>query len=225
MNSGVIQAKKHSIRDLEKSPLTSGDLERIVKLGTIIRLTWGGEYIDFRYYEPSYMECNSMNFLELVNLKATTSGGFYPVEGSSVFLDYEDSPLKIDIKPYSMEEFLQLSKKATTLTVIDFKYNPDEPNILNLFDDVKFTFYTDYSQMVSDLEEKEVVVTCPSENILRTDERKFSLTEKSKEILPKIYLDEYINKFHEVDSLGTSFFIGLTNIIKILHSELFKDKN
>lgn len=68
----------------------------------------------------------------------------------------------------------------------------------------------DYSNMITQLEKKGLIETKPSTCVLRTDERKF-----------KIKYDNTFSDFYEVDCLGTSHKIELSERIKDLYLKHF----
>ena len=234
-------------RDLALRPLDVAELKNIINISPSIRLYWGKEYVDFRFTSPTDFDLDVEKALQIFHPKGTVSVGLYPSGGSYVLLGRGVSENSIDIKFYELYEFCELSKKAQELVAMNVPFNNPEPfqnKVLkgegfleskkpsltggsqefiykDLFHEVKVRSYTDYAWIITDLEKNGFVDTYPSENILRTDERRFTLKPKSETINPD--LRSYIGQTFEVDSLGTSFYSELSEGIVFLSSRYFKD--
>jgi hypothetical protein len=228
----AVKLKTYYIRDLNLTPLNIIDLEFIIyNISPSIRLNWGKEYIDFNFTTPIKSPDSdikkTLKYLKSENI----SIGLYPTNGSYELLGRGISKNSIDIKTYNLKEFCEMSKKATEFIAM---YTQSEKidsrssnhsnleNNINLFHTTKIKSYIDYSYIITELEKNKFVNTFSSENILRTDERRFSLNAISKKINPAI--DLYIGNTYEVDSLGTNFYSELSQEISFLYSRYFKDR-
>lgn len=215
----------HYIRNLKLNPLNVDDLKKIIDISPLVRLYWGKEYVDFNFTSPVDYD------LEIDKILQTFEGGkipigLYPVNGSYSLLGRGVSEYSIDIKVYALEEFCKISKNAQEVVAMKVPLDkPTSPGFIykDLFHEVKVMKYTDYSWIITDLEKHGFVDTFPSENSLRTDERRFRLNSKSEMVIPD--LAPYIGKTYEVDSLGTTFFPELSKGVVFLSSRYFKDNS
>lgn len=215
----------HYVRNLKLNPLNIDDLKKIIDISPFIRLYWGKEYVDFNFTSPVDYD------LEVDKILQRFEGGeipigLYPTNGSYSLLGRGVSEHSIDIKVYNLKEFCKISKNSQEVVAMKIPFNRQTSlgNIYkDLFHEVKVIKYTDYSWIITDLEEHGFVDTFPSENFLKTDERRFILNSKSEKVIPD--LAPYIGKTYEVDSLGTTFFPDLSKGIVFLSSIYFKDKS
>jgi len=224
-------------RDLVLNPLDVTDLKNIIKLSPLLRLCWGKEYVDFHFTTPVDKDPDIEKLLQEFHDDEIYKGedfpredfprenlllGLYPVDGSYSLLGRGVSQNSIDLKIYNLKEFCEISKKAQELVAMGC----NEVSIpgsagKDLFHKVKVRSYIDYPWIITDLEKNGFLNTFPSENILRTDERRFNIKSKSAIINPD--LSSYIGQTFEVDSLGTSFYSELSEGIVFLSSMYFKD--
>ena len=211
------------IRNLELRPLNIEDLKNIIGISPSIRLNWGKEYVDFYFTSPSETDVDVESAIKLFG-GGKIPIGLFPSSGSYSLLGRGVSSNSIDIKIYNLKEFCELSRRFNELVSMNIPFSKSSNSLgfiyKDLFDDVKVVPYADYSWIITDLEKNGYVTTHQSENILRTDERKFTLTKKC-EGYPN--LESYVGKTFEVDSLGTSFHKELTQGIFFLSSRYFKD--
>jgi len=95
-----------------------------------------------------------------------------------------------------------------------------DSSLASIFNFVQVTNYLDYPKMVTDLKERGWLTTCESQNILRTDERRFTLRKEAVAVVKE--LEDYTGETYEVDSLGTSFWDDLSKGIERLWSSRLK---
>jgi len=202
------------VRNLKGSrPLTPSEIDRTGKAFSRFRASWDGQYFDFSY----------------------DGRGFHPVEGKSSLLagsDPEEST--VAIKPYTIQEFLDLIKDASQLTVFtppdgsqftpsdsvkyDYLFNVSE-GFSDLFPVVKFHKYTDYNALLINLEEKGYVSSRPSQNLIASIDKRFQITQEAANLLP--FLKEYADHFYEADCLGTELHRELTTFLHQLSREKY----
>lgn len=188
--------KKCKIDCIRKSiiPLSEEDLLHIVEMCKIIKLTWKDKHVEFNYAKPEE--------------DPFSPKGFYPYSGSWEILGRD-----VPIQTYSTSQFLDLYKTSDTLIAVD----ADTSNVgtcNELFQTSEVKWYVDYSKIISYLEEKKLIRTCSSSNWLSVDGRKFKIKEKALYHVP--LLKDYVNKYYEVDSLGTMVCSDLTSLIELL---------
>ena len=191
----------HYTRLLRESPLTVEDLRSVIPHASSLRSSWGSEYIDFQHDEDV----------------------IYPNQGSIDVLSNPDIGIGFSTGAcYSPEEFCHFlqEKEATEFTIIRCSDDIIQTQPGRIFHYVKITSYTDYPKMISDLEEKGVVTTFPSSNILCCDERKFSFVPGRIDGVEEI--EGYQQSTFEVDSLGTSFWPELTDGVEKLWTRYLK---
>jgi hypothetical protein len=222
----AIKLEIYYIKDLHLTNLNVKELKTIVyNISSSLRLNWGKEYIDFNFVTYSIDRDVTKTLQHLQNENVII--GLYPTGGSYQLLGRNISKNSIDIKIYNLVEFCELSKKATEFIVMNIQqeneYKLENSKYINFFHTTKIKKYIDYSHIITELEKVDIINTFPSENILRTDERRFVLNPISKKINPNI--SEYIGKTYEVDSLGTLFYSELSEEIYLLYSIYFKDVN
>ena len=240
----------HYFRDLVLLPLDVTDLKNIINISPSVRLNWGKEYVDFLFTTPVKFDSDVEKALQMlhggtISVGLYPSGGSYALLGRGVSENSIDIKIydleefcKLSKKaqelvainiPFNKPEPFQNkvlkgegsfdSKDSFQNKVLESE-EPSGSIYKDLFHEVKVRTYIDYSWIITDLEENGFVDICPSENILRTDERRFMLTPKSK-TFPN--LGSYIGQTFEVDSLGTSFYPELSEGIVFLSSRYFKD--
>ena len=177
------------IRDVKNFPLIPDDLKRILEMAEKIKVMWGDDEVIF-YHNKNMI---------------------YPFMGSFHLIGSKGSV--VEVRDYSVIDFCSLVNKATSVVIA--KINSDQPQPHNnLFQKMETTYFTDYSQIITDLEEFGLVATIPSTNILRSDERKFYILPKAEEILQP--LGEWGSKKYEVDLLGCGFWKDLTEDMETL---------
>ena len=195
--------KKCKIDCIRKSSnnLSEDDLFRIIEISKNIRLLWGDKYAEFKYAKDPEDKSFPMK-------------GFYPHTGSNDILGEV-----VKIKLYTSPEFLNLYTSSDFLVALDV----DTSNVgacNELFSSSNVTWYTDYSQLVTYLENSKYLRTKQTENWLSVDGRKFKLNKKFVECVPQ--LETYSQTYYEVDSLGTSLFSELTKFMEILYEYVQK---
>jgi hypothetical protein len=204
------------IRKLKGSrPLTPDEIDQTGKLFSHFRVSWDGQYFDFSYDHHI----------------------FHPIEGKSSLL--VGSKLKestVVVKPYTIQEFLNLIKDASRLTVFtppeglqftpsdgvknDYLFNVSE-RTSDLFPVVKFHKYTDYNTLLYDLEEKGYVSSRPSQNLIASIDKRFQITEEAVKL--RLFLKDYMDHFYEADCLGTELHRELTILLEEVY-QLSKEK-
>lgn len=191
---GIVGYINHYILNLkERQPLTPEEIQQIGRKFTHFRLTWGGEYFDFSY--------------DVI--------AFHPIEGKSSLLTGE----RVTIKPYTIREFIELTKGANYLTVfslpgglqftplsdMEYKYMTKQNSYM--FDFVKIYQYIDYNELLVQLEERGYVTTRSSQNLIATIDKRFELTPKAIQVFP---LFQQYEGYYEADCLGTTLHEHLT---------------
>ena len=156
-----------------------------------ITLYWGAEYVHF------------VKFREIL----------YPSEGSSSILG-----IMIPLMGYDIAHFKNLLEEKKPSNILVFYENLLSNKMLEIFDVGVVEPYKDYSEAITYLEEKGYVATIPSISDLRTDERRFSFLPKVYDILSPELVEKYGERVFEVDSLGSSFFKELSDLISSLVS-------
>ena len=192
--------RKHFIFDLQKhSPLgDSGDLGKVLDLSSKVRLVWG----HYKYVNSPYKLAEEKH----VNFHYEKTEGknlLLPADGSHELLGCSEYGFLIEVKAYTLEEFIDLVQKTnpSEFVLIDVK-NQKEISIVSVFSpSTLITSHLDFPQMITDLEQRKLLTICESINILRTDERRFSLLPDAGNIIPT--LKNHIGKIYEVDILGT----------------------
>ena len=215
----AVKFDAYYVRRLGEKSLTIKDLQGITNLTPEVRLTWGGEYVNFRYTTPMLPDEDVEYVLEGFRDCGEDTDipvGLYPSDGSHSLLGYRISKNSIELKIYSPKEFCQLSETATELIAIVHDVEDTPTPTQNLFHTITTSKYTDYSQTVTDLKQRGLLSTCMSTNMIRTDERRFTLKSLAGKIIPS--LQEHIGITYEVDSLGTSFYDILTKGVEKLWS-------
>lgn len=172
------------------SMISPKDLSEVLPLSEEFKCMWGGEYIVF----------------------CSDRGIIYPLRGSTSLLGR-----LVDINPYTCEEFCACLEQSMCTKLV-MSCQGDVPE--NFFGELTILSYPDFSQTITDLENKGLVTTFQSQNILREDDRRFSLHPRCEEIISGI--EKYMGESFEVDSLGTNFWIDLTNYINMLWGSQFK---
>jgi len=207
----------HYSRELKKNPLSEEILVRILKISKNVRLQWGSEYANFIFMCPLLNK--NMDLDEALDKfhSDNYTVGLCPEYGSSTILGRH-----IPVKIYTFKEFCDISNDADFLVAM---YAPIEKcktdlEDFSLFQRTRLTSYIDYPQIITNLENEGYIETFPSENILRVDGRRFSLTEKCSKLFPRS--EEYIGQSYEVDSLGTKYHSDLTDNIKLLSLGILK---
>lgn len=188
--------------------LTKDDILNILHTESvnIIRLLWGEEYVEFIFEDEK----------------------IYPIEGSTSIIGFSPHH-KVSPVQHNIDEFLELIKTCSKFILIPNDDKTISEECEKFFDVVRIHRVEDYSSMVTELEKYGYVETVRSTNIMAVDERKFMLTEKAYSALnhliiegkdKKINILRYANIAYEVDTLGTSLFSELTDIIIDLHKLL-----
>lgn len=176
--------------------MTIDQMKTMVKYSSQIRGVWGEEYVDFHIEEDT----------------------IYPICGSFNLLGYAETGKKVAVKDYSFEEFIEMLKSTSATEFALTMTTPEGPvqsrELSKIFNRARISRFTDYSKIVTDLEERGWLITCPSQNILRTDERRFTLSPHVEDVCSS--LKEYIGEMYEVDSLGTGFWTELTKGVEKL---------
>jgi hypothetical protein len=194
-------------RDLMKFPLDVIVLRKIITVSRDITLWWGGEYVVF--YCPK-IDDDIEDAKAKLGISAPEES-IYPQSGSSSLLG--------DVVPltsYDLRSFCDLAKSSRSEKISAIVYSDIMGGDLDFDSFRKFTCkrYVNYSKTITELAEKLYVYVSPSENILTTDGRRFSVTEKGN--IDGIF-DEYMGVTFEVDSLGTPFCSDITNLIELLY--------
>lgn len=194
-------------RNLTSFPLDVGSLRKILTVSREITLWWGGEYVVF--YCPKIDDD-----IEDAKVRlgiAAPRESIYPQSGSSSLLGDV-----VPLSSYSLKQFCRLAKSSKSEKISTDVHTDIMGGDLD-FDSFR-TFrcrkYIDYSKTITELEKLKYVYVSPSENILTTDGRRFSLTELGN---TDHIFDEYIGVTFEVDSLGTPFCSDITDIIESLY--------
>lgn len=211
----IKKCKIDCIRDV-KEELTEETLLQITEISPHLKLVWESGEVEFNYAKPSG--------------DPYSPKGFYPSTGTWDILGcYEEGfshkesiiPTNtVEIKTYTNEEFIKLCGTAVSLVALDA--DTSRVGLCNeLFQKSDVTWYTDYSKLISFLEEKKYLSTIKSENWLSIDERKFKINQKAVKIIP--LLGDYSQVYYEVDSLGTSLFKEFTNLMEVLYDYIQKD--
>ena len=186
------------VRNLnEVRQLTPDEIKQSGKDFSHFRVTWDGQYFDFSH--DHYI--------------------FHPIEGKSSLLAIVSGP-KVIVKPYTVQEFLELIKDASQLTVFtppeglqftplaDIKYNNVSERNSGLFPLVKIYKYTDYNKLLGDLEERGYISSTTSQNLIASIDKRFQIMTKAVQLFP--LLREYMDHFYEADCLGTELHKYLT---------------
>lgn len=194
-------------RNLTSFPLDVGSLRKILSVSREVTLWWGGEYVVF--YCPKFDDD-----IEDAKAKLGISApeeSIYPQSGSSSLLGDV-----VPLSSYNLEQFCSLAKSSRSEKISATVYSDIMGGDLDFDSFRRFTCkrYIDYSRTITELEKKLYVYVSPSENILTTDGRRFSLTEKGN--IDGMF-DEYMGVTFEVDSLGTTFCSDITNLIELLY--------
>jgi hypothetical protein len=109
--------------------------------------------------------------------------------------------LGIDIQPYSWNELIYLCKDYKQI-ILHYNYCFIARE-LDLFTDNEYIYYTDYSKLITVLEERKMIKTRETENLLATDLREF----------------QFENEWYLVDILGTALFPKITQQIIDLYEK------
>ena len=178
--------------------LTPDEIKQTGKDFSHFRVSWDGQYFDFSHDHHI----------------------FHPTEGKSSLLAVGSGP-KVSIKPYTIQEFLELTKDASQLTVFtppdglqftplaDIKYMYQvSDRSSDLFPLVKMYRYTDYNKLLGDLEERGYISSITSQNLIASIDKRFQIMTKAVQLFP--LLQEYIDHFYEADCLGTELHKYLT---------------
>jgi len=197
--------EQHYVRSITdpSRELVVDDLKTALECADDFRAVWGGEYVEFHHEE----------------------GVIYPTGGSFGLLGCTEAGMKVDVKEYTPEEFCELLRDTNaTEFVLIFVSEGGVPqkdsSLASIFNYVQVTNYLDYPKMVTDLKERGWLTTCESQNILRTDERRFTLRKEAVTVVKE--LEDYTGETYEVDSLGTTFWDDLTKGIERLWSSRLK---
>ena len=81
-----------------------------------------------------------------------------------------------------------------------------------MFHLVKIYKYTDYGQLLLNLEEKGYVSSRPSQNLIASIDKKFQITPEAVKLCP--FLRDYVDHFYEADCLGTELHRTLTILLE-----------
>ncbi len=197
---------RHYIRNLKgMCQLTPDEIKQTGKDFSHFRVSWDGQYFDFSY------DCRHI---------------FHPIEGKSSLLagSADSADPKIIIKPYTIQEFLELTEDASQLIVftspeglqftplagIKYKGVSEVPS--DLFPIVKIYKYIDYNKLLIKLEEKGYVSSTSSQNLIASIDKRFQITPEAVILCP--LLKDYENHFYEADCLGTKLHQTFTIILE-----------
>lgn len=183
------------------------DVESVLKVcdATLLRLTWdGGAWWEWQW-DPSSGDLTCHPYMGSACLMSTMVG------------------------PLPLKKLLEMASMADTELSFRFEGSHHAPRITeigDMFAMVRVMEYPDWSRMVTDLEKAGLLTTGISTNVLCTDQRTFTLTDRpegptagtegARGAKRSEGESKYVGKRYEVDILGTKFFTELSDVISKL---------